>query len=1288
MRLKKYVSCVLFVLGFILFFHTASAYDSKTTHPALTNEIIDFYNLTHKGSELTNEEGSWLIEGSRLEDTPPRWINHFYDPINKVGWNGEGAGMLPAGLVRVVARLGLSQDKPISAVDWVDDDVQQTDYSNYGGDKTWKMAIDAYISENKHDAFIALGYVLHLLEDMAVPDHTRNDTHANIVGVDEGSPYESYASQYDIDEIKKLNIAKNLFSSKLSGISKSSIKESLSSIAEYSNKYFFSKDTINNSKFDLPKIVREKNGFGYGIDEKGSEFLLVGVDAKAENEKNIKNSYSLNGSKEYWPIFNAYFLRLSKQAVLRGTGVIDLFYGSLEDAQMAKEFPKSIFKVNVSVFRIPVISVYGGLANIVTSIDSIFTGAMDFEPATKITESGVSKIGRSSNLAIDSNKKIAPAAETFSYNEEAESPTVIVEEKNKSISIVESTEAYNSPKTVSITSTSIEIGEGVKPIVKSAYFNSGSPSSEKVLGCTAGGIVISEIMYDAPGSDEGREWIEVHNVGASNLVLTDAKLAEGDTNHLIKLSRGVGDVLPDTYAILANDSETFISEHPEYFGQVFHSAFSLSNYGESVAVKCGDSVLDLVTYSTSTGAQGDGKSIQLLNSIWRYSVPTPGRPTSQVQPPYVAFIYSPSYPSVGEIVSFDASSSTSDGGTTLSYQWNFGDETSISSTIATTTHIFSDSKSFEVSLLVSDKSGSTSSRAVLVDVSPFVQQTTNHIVISEIETGGMRASDEFIELYNPTSNPISLAGYSVQYVSGRSTSTERIRSNSAKKNFIDTAIIPAHGYYALVNSGAISTLQNNSDMIYSSFSLSGDLTGGAIFLTNKNTYITGISDSSIVDSVAYGDVAISGITTSSIPIAGKSLERKANSSSTLESMVIGADRFEGNGYDTDDNANDLVVRDLPELQSTRNYPESRPMPTSPGGTDGTTSTIGIYDATSSIVFTWTEARDFLGATSSVRYEINAIDSASSSIVVATSSLTYKMAIPETTQKYIFGLRACDAEDLCSAISTFTVFVRKNKVPTAEFSFDAMDLRVGDVISFDAASSTDSDGSIVSYDWDFDDGGTPESLGVVGTHAFDIAGVHNVKLVTTDNDGAVSSTSSSLVVAPKLEMTTSTFMLHQEDFSGGRVGNIGFQSGTQLQYIGTDISGTIKSISVYMSMNSYGGSPGSLSAQLFESDSEGEKPRIAVVNMYNPRGANDDWVLFELNHTMSPNKFYWIGVPSVSTGPGYLETFPAKSSALARYPYDSHYLYGYIDYFTGGGDMFYTTKEGAQLAYRVIGTLPE
>ena len=59
-------------------------------------------------------------------------------------------------------------------------------------------------------------------------------------------------------------------------------------------------------------------------------------------------------------------------------------------------------------------------------------------------------------------------------------------------------------------------------------------------------------------------------------------------------------------------------------------------------------------------------------------------------------------------------------------------------------------------------------------------------------------------------------------------------------------------------------------------------------------------------------------------------------------------------------------------------------------------------------------------------------------------------------------------------------------------------KIGDVISFSSAGSSDSDGSIASYSWNFDDGDTSSDPNPI--HVYDTQGIYTVSLTVTDNEG--------------------------------------------------------------------------------------------------------------------------------------------------------------------------------------------
>ena len=285
----KKIFTILFL--FITLNQSALAYDNFTTHPALTDEIVDYLNLLHPGS-ITPEQKEWLVQGSIEEDTIPRWINHFYDPVRKIGWSGENLGDVSPETLKIFSSFAFTLNKPVASVQWVNDEFLQQEYSRYGGNRTWKRGLKYYADGDLKEAYMTLGYVLHLIEDASVPEHTRNDTHAQefskITG-DYGSPYEGYTRKWTRENLR---VAEDLQKSGLTPPALNKIEDYIISLATYSNSRFFSKDTIDSQIYPEPKIVREDDIFGYGIDENNIQFPLVKIDFKTDNFK-IQKEFSI-----------------------------------------------------------------------------------------------------------------------------------------------------------------------------------------------------------------------------------------------------------------------------------------------------------------------------------------------------------------------------------------------------------------------------------------------------------------------------------------------------------------------------------------------------------------------------------------------------------------------------------------------------------------------------------------------------------------------------------------------------------------------------------------------------------------------------------------------------------------------------------------------------------------------------------------------------------------------------------------------------------------------------------
>ncbi|MDO8555490.1 MAG: lamin tail domain-containing protein, partial [bacterium] len=332
---QKFALIVFVLFGSVFPVQAVFGYNDTTTHPALTNSTADFYNL-YFTQKMSSQEKEWLISGSIQEDTPPRWINHFYDPVYNQGWTGEhSSDFVSQDLMRKFSDVFFSRESAVSAINWAHNQELQEKYKLYKGNQTWEKAIYEYVKNgNKEEAFRALGDILHLLQDMTVPEHTRNDTHPN------DSPYENYANQFTRNS---WNISSDLKNQNEQPAVFNSIDDYFNYLANYSNNYFFSKDTINDPKYNKPKITHEDGSFAYGLDKNGNKFELSKVKLEKLNNYEFQKIYDIKDDK--FIILSAYWTRLSREAILAGAGVVDLFFKEVEkakkDESLLKQPPES-----------------------------------------------------------------------------------------------------------------------------------------------------------------------------------------------------------------------------------------------------------------------------------------------------------------------------------------------------------------------------------------------------------------------------------------------------------------------------------------------------------------------------------------------------------------------------------------------------------------------------------------------------------------------------------------------------------------------------------------------------------------------------------------------------------------------------------------------------------------------------------------------------------------------------------------------------------------------------------
>jgi len=125
-------------------------------------------------------------------------------------------------------------------------------------------------------------------------------------------------------------------------------------------------------------------------------------------------------------------------------------------------------------------------------------------------------------------------------------------------------------------------------------------------------------------------------------------------------------------------------------------------------------------------------------------------------------------------------------------------------------------------------------------------------------------------------------------------------------------------------------------------------------------------------------------------------------------------------------------------------------------------------------------------------------------------------------RYTVKLQVTDNEGSTDTMSHTIVVEEANASPIAGFTWQAVssdgsrlvvEPRSGDRIEFNASASSDPDGEIVEYawDWDADDSYDLTTSGPVTAHSFDTGGSHRVRLLVLDDQGAMDSVTNTVTI---------------------------------------------------------------------------------------------------------------------------------------------------------------------------------
>jgi PKD repeat protein len=430
-----------------------------------------------------------------------------------------------------------------------------------------------------------------------------------------------------------------------------------------------------------------------------------------------------------------------------------------------------------------------------------------------------------------------------------------------------------------------------------------------------------------------------------------------------------------------------------------------------------------------------------------------------------AFDWSLRSPSAGEAVNFDGSVSS---GPVTAYRWDFDGDGTTDATGATASNTYGSAGSYEVSLTVETDGGTT-------------EQTTRTVTV-----GATSPTASFT--YSPSS---PATGESVSFDGSGSSDPD----------------------------GSIASYEWDFD---------GDGTTDATGATASNAFgSTGSYDVTLTVTDDSGNAATK---TRTVSVSGgsptASFTYSPSNPSTDETVS-----FDGSGSSDSDGTITSYEWDFNGDGTTN-------------ATGETATTSYSEDGSKTVTLTLT---DDSGKTDSVRKTVSVANDA------PTADFSYSPSNPDTQDTISFTASASDSDGSISsytwdfddggttddatgsstsnsygddgsydvtmtvtdddgATTTVTKTVQvDNAGPTADFTYSPSKPRAGDTTSFDGSGSSDVDGSIVSYEWDFGDGTTRS--GETPTHTYDSKGEYTVTLTVTDDDGATATTSETVKVKP-------------------------------------------------------------------------------------------------------------------------------------------------------------------------------
>jgi len=425
-------------------------------------------------------------------------------------------------------------------------------------------------------------------------------------------------------------------------------------------------------------------------------------------------------------------------------------------------------------------------------------------------------------------------------------------------------------------------------------------------------------------------------------------------------------------------------------------------------------------------------------------------PTASSAPPVATFTYTPTAPIFGQTIIFNASASYDpDGGNIISYKWDFDDGTVFSIDEPVTYHNYTAFGTYNVTLTVTDNEGEkdTTWQSITVreypvavftysPASPIVGQTVTFDASLSTPEGGTIVS----YTWNFGDGNITVAGAIITHTYtafGTRTVTLTITDSEGLSDTSWTVILVRDYPVAVFSWSPERPLENQKVTFDASLSTPE---GGTITRYEWNFGDTNITVAGAIITHTYTVLGTYNVTLTITDSEG--LTDTARAVVTVRKLPV---------------AFFVCTPSLPMVNETVNFDASLSTPN--GGTI--------------VSYRWDFGDD------------------SPPVIEADPETTHVYTAPGT---YDITLTITDSEDLSD---TAQAHLRVLIGPVASFTYSPTKPIIHQTVTFDASASYDPDRSIVSYEWDFGDGGS--DTGKVVTHDYSAEGTYNVTLTVTDDD---------------------------------------------------------------------------------------------------------------------------------------------------------------------------------------------